>query len=132
MTDCARDKWAAALRRTLAANDAFIMSDWDRAGLDPGLTGYHYNSELVSQPLLDAMPQTQPTDVEKRTWLGSCKQIKPADKANRRRVQAMRQQGFIPEYFPAGHDPWLLSVITHPQMVALQRRLLNSVRNRTA
>ena len=35
-----RDEWAAALRRVLAANDAFIMSDWDRAGLDPELTGY--------------------------------------------------------------------------------------------
>ena len=35
-----RDEWAAALRRVLAANDAFILSDWDDAGLDPELTGY--------------------------------------------------------------------------------------------
>ena len=131
MTERARREWAAALRRALAANDAFIMSDWDAAGLEPGLTGYYYNSEPVLEPLLEGLPPTQPSDAEKRLWLGSCKQIKPADAANLRRVQAMRQQGLIPEYFPSGHEPWLLAVITHPQMVALQRRLLNSVRARS-
>ena len=131
MTERARREWAAALRRALAANDAFIMSDWDAAGLEPGLTGYYYDSEPVLEPLLEGLPPTQPSDAEKRRWLGSCKQIKPADAANVRRVQAMRQQGLIPEYFPSGHEPWLLAVITHPQMVALQRRLLNSVRART-
>ena len=78
------------------------------------------------EPLLTALPAAQPSPAEKSRWLGSCKQIQPVDAANKQRVKAMRHQGLIPEYFAAGHDLWLLSVITHPQMVALQRMLLNS------
>ena len=108
------------------ANDEFILSDWNRANLQPSLTGYWYSSEQVTEPLLKQLPSSQPSIAEKRGWLGSCKQIKPSDTANAQRVKAMRHQGLIPEYFAAGHDSWLLSVITHPQMVALQQLLLNS------
>ena len=36
----------------------------------------------------------------------------------------LRQHSLLAEYFPAGHVDYLMELLFHPQMVALQRRLL--------
>jgi hypothetical protein len=71
----ARAEWRAALERVQAANDHFVLSDWDALPLAPGLVGYSYGSELVTEPVVTAMPCSQPTMEERRAWLGGCKQV---------------------------------------------------------
>ena len=38
----------------------------------------------------------------------------------------LRHHSVFAEYFPAGHVPYLMNVLTHPQMLALQRLCLES------
>eukprot|EP01052_Picozoa_sp_SAG31_P025434 SAG31_NODE_2229_length_6145_cov_2.651009_1_plen_502_part_00 len=119
MTADARKRWTTACQRLQDLNDRFLRkhAEW-RAGIDwralgsqpprrPTLTPAQIDAALgQSQVLPDAWPRADPESEA----TGS---------------RAMRQHSILPEFFPAGHDAYLMHVLCHPQMLALQRMLLD-------
>jgi hypothetical protein len=53
-----------------------------------------------------------------------CTQSPPGDESCG--TVSLKTHGIIPEYFAAGHVPFLMDVLTHPQMLGLQRALLGA------
>ena len=102
------EAWTAALKIAQQLNDRLLLSDWgqiDWQGLgrrtppSKSLTADEINKALGGS---QAVPQ--------RT-----------DEAG---VLTLRRHSVFAEYFPAGHVPFLMNVLTHPQMLQLQRMCL--------
>ncbi len=107
MTPDAAAAWTAAVQFGQRINDALLRADWreiDWLGL-----GRTPPEKSLSTEDID------------RALGGSQKAPQSTDEAG---VQTLRINSVFAEYFPAGHVPYLMNVLTHPQMLALQRLCL--------
>jgi hypothetical protein len=112
MTEDGRRRWTAAAREAQALNDRLIHAapawatgiDWEALGR------------------ADGPPERTLTADEIEAAVGTSQSIAQAD--DTAGVRTLRQNSVIAEYFPAGHVPELMRILLHPQMLALQRRLL--------
>jgi hypothetical protein len=109
MTADVIDEWTTALRRGQQLNDALLTADWNMIDwLDLGRTP----------------PEKFLTSAEIEATLGGSQQTpRSTDDAG---VQTLRQHSLFAEFFPAGHVPFLMNVLTHPQFLELQRMCLSS------
>ena len=107
MTPQTIDAWTEALQRGQRRNDALFESDWNEIDW-PGL-GRQPPAQKVS-----------PDDIA-RARGNSQKAPQEDDSAG---VITLRHHSVFAEYFPSGHVPYLMNVLTHPQMLALQRLCL--------
>ena len=105
----ARERWLAALERGQQLNDALLRADW--SAID-----WH---GLGRRPPAERVPAA---DLERAAG-GSQQVPQGTDAAG---VLTLRLHSVFAEYFPAGHLPFLAGVLTHPEMLALQRLCLGS------
>ncbi len=107
MTAAAVDAWTAALQRGQELNDRLLAADWG----------------AVDWERLGRRPPTATVPVADISAALGSSQLVPqgGDEAG---VKTLRQNSVFAEYFPAGHVPYLMNVLTHPQMLALQRLCL--------
>ena len=105
----ARAKWLAALERGQLLNDRLLQADW--SAIDWHGLGRRPPAERVPAENL-------------RKALGGSQQVPQATDAAG--VRTLRLHSVFAEYFPAGHLPFLADVLTHPDMLALQRLCLGS------
>jgi hypothetical protein len=113
MTPNGRTEWTRALQHGQDVRDAFLREDWRRT-VDWAALGRPAppKSRVGAEALAVALGCTQaPPGTEE-----ACGTI------------SLKTHGLIPEYFPAGHVPFLMDVLTHPQMLRLHRALLGSER----
>jgi hypothetical protein len=105
-----RRSWTAALQRVQALQDEMILKDWTPHGWE--------------QP---------PLDVKRRMLGGSGSTGRPSFDLFQPPAEATRSRsraklpfgtGSWPEHFAAGSDPFLMSILTHPQMLKLHRMML--------
>lgn len=101
--------WTAAVQYGQQRNDALLQSDWTQ------IDWHGLGRESPSQALT-------PAEIAKA--LGNSQQIPQRD--DEAGVITLRRHSVFAEYFPAGHVPYLMDVLTHPQMLALQRLCLDS------
>ena len=109
MTQEAIREWTAALTSGQQINDRLLVSDWAR----------------IDWLGLGRTPPTKsltPEDIEKALG-GSQRAMQSDDDAG---VRTLRKHSVFSEYFPAGHVPFLMNVLTHPQLLELQRMCLGS------
>ena len=109
MTPRARDLWVEAADAGQQINDALIQSDWrliDWEGL-----GRTAPEEMLTKEAIDGA-------------IGGSQKVPQSDDSAG--VLTLRNHGVFAEYFPAGHMPFLMDVLTHPQMLALQRMCLGA------
>lgn len=110
MTEETRAQWAEGLLECQRLNDRLLLSDmqkevdWDGLGVKQAPTG-RLTAEEIAKAEGTAQAWPQRTD--------ECG------------VRTLRQHGVISEYFPIGHVPYLMFVMCHPQMLALQRLCFN-------
>ena len=116
MTSEAQVKWTAALQRCQELNDRLVMADW-RTKLDWSALGVLPHQR--SHP-----PTTTLTQEERQRALGSGQFIPQS--TDETGVRTLRQNGVLPEYCCFAHVAYLAFVLTHPQMLALQRLVLGS------
>ena len=107
MTAHGRREWTAALQAGQRTRDAFIRCDW-RAAVD-------------WQSLYRAPPTAQPSAAQIAASSG-CMQSPPGDESCG--TITLKNHGLFVDHFSAGHLPFLMDVLTHPQMLQLQRTLL--------
>ena len=105
----ARQRWLAALERGQHLNDSLLRADW--SAIDWRGLGRRPPEETVAAP-----------DLEKA--LGGSQQV--PQKTDVAGVRTLRLHSVFAEYFPSGHLPFLADVLTHPEMLALQRLCLGS------
>jgi len=109
MTPAAIEAWSEALLQGQQCNDRLISGDWtqiDWAGL--GRTP----------------PNTAVTKADREKALGGSQTMPQSD--DEAGVQTLRQHSVFAEYFSAGHVGFLMNVMTHPQMLDLQRLCLKA------
>ena len=101
------EEWTAALQYGQQLNDALLLSDWsliDWLGLG-------------RQP-----PQKFLAGTEIEAALGGSQKVpQSTDEAG---VKTLRLHSVFAEYFPAGHIPFMMNLMLHPQMLQLQRLCL--------
>ena len=109
MTPKTVEAWTAALKYGQELNDRLLKSDWSE----------------IDWEVLGRTPPTKSLTVEEisNALGGSQKAPQSDDEAG---VKTLRQHSVFAEYFPAGHVPYLMNVLTHPQMLQLQRMSLGS------
>ena len=109
MTPQTIDTWTAALQQGQRRNDALLESDWND----------------IDWPGLGRQPPAQQLSLDdiRRARGNSQKAPQKDDEAG---VLTLRHHSVFAEYFPAGHVPYLMNVLTHPQMLALQQLCLGS------
>ena len=109
MTPKTVEEWTAALKHGQQLNDRLLKSDWTQ----------------IDWYTLGRTPPTKSLTVEEinNAFGGSQKVPQSDDEAG---VKTLRQHSVFAEYFPAGHVPYLMNVLTHPQMLQLQRMSLGS------
>ena len=101
------EAWTAALRYGQHLNDTLLRSDWseiDWHGLGRTPPEEMLDAEVIGQALGGSQSVPQETDVAG--------------------VRTLRQHSVFAEYFPAGHIPFIMNVLTHPHMLELQRMCL--------
>ena len=109
ITPKAVEEWTAALKYGQQLNDRLLTSDW--AEIDwQGLGRTPPTKFLIADEINNAIG-------------GSQKAPQSDDEAG---VKTLRRHSVFAEYFPAGHVPFLMNVLTHPQMLQLQRMCLGS------
>lgn len=109
MTPTAVEEWTAALKYGQQLNDRLLTSDWN---------------EIDWYGLGRTPPTKSLTEDEIDNALGGCQRVPQAnDEAG---VKTLRQHSVFAEYFPSGHVRFLMNVLTHPQMLELQRMTLGS------
>ena len=97
-------EWREALRRGQQINDALLQGDWakiDWRGLGRRPPDERLTASEIARALGGSQKTPQKTDIAG--------------------VRTLRVHSVFAEYFPAGHVPFLMNVITHPQMLQLQR-----------
>ncbi len=107
MTPNAVEEWTAALEYGQHLNDRLLASDWTHIDW-PALGRTHPTETLTSDEIKNA--------------LGGSQQAPQLD--DEAGVKTLRQHSVFAEYFPAGHVPFLMNVLTHPQMLQIQRMCL--------
>ena len=112
MTDYGRRKWTEALQDAQQRRDDFIRTDW-RTAIDWAELGRSVPPEKVSD-----------AEIERAT--GSTQSVPGNEAANG--TITLKNHAIIHDYFPAGHIPFLMDVLTHPQMLQLHQMLLGSER----
>ena len=107
MTPNAVEEWTAALEYGQHLNDTLLASDWTQ----------------IDWPALGrTLPTKKLTSDEITNALGGSQQAPQLD--DEAGVKTLRQHSVFAEYFPAGHVPFLMNVLTHPQMLQIQRMCL--------
>ena len=107
MTPQAIEDWTAALQWGQQLNDILLTSDW---------------SQIDWLGLGRTPPTKFLTAAEIDNALGGSQMVpQSTDDAG---VKTLRQHSVFAEYFSAGHVPFLMNVLTHPQMLQLQRMCL--------
>ena len=138
----ARERWVAALQSVQEQNDAMVMHDWDAIGWSDevrhsGWTGPIPDADNNS-PGVPAVFQSDPpwkdtgglSDESRRKMLGGgqlTNDLVQGTGVGSHHMNELRLdigQGFMPECFPPSHHPFLMDVITHPQMLGIHRRML--------
>jgi hypothetical protein len=109
MTDQAREAWVEAAQVGQQINDRLLRADW---------------SQFDWQALGRLPPVKSLTTAEIENGIGGSQQVPQAD--DDAGVLTLRVHSVFAEYFPAGHVPFLMNVLTHPQMLQLQRQCLGS------
>ncbi len=107
MTPHITEQWTAALQYGQQLNDRLLQADWGK----------------IDWPSLGRTPPPQfltPEEVDNA--LGNSQAVPQKDDATG--VKTLRQHSVFAEYFPAGHVPFLMDVLTHPQMLQLHRMCL--------
>ncbi len=107
MTDHAREAWVEAAKAGQQINDTLLRSDW---------------SQIDWQALGRTPPDKSLTAIEIENAIGGSQQVPQSD--DNAGVLTLRVHSVFAEYFPAGHVPFLMDVLTHPQMLQLQRMCL--------
>jgi|GEM_PF-548460 hypothetical protein len=107
MTPRAIEQWMEALQYGQQLNDRLLQADW---------------SQIDWQGLGRTPPPQFLTADEIDKALGGSQAV--PQKTDEAGVRTLRQHSLFAEYFPAGHIPFLMNVLTHPQMLQLQRMCL--------
>ncbi len=109
MSPGAVDAWTAALQRGQELNDRLLSADWG----------------AVDWERLGRRPPTATVDPEDiRAALGGSQLVPQGDDESG--VKTLRQNSVFAEYFSAGHVAFIMNLLTHPQMLDLQRLCLGS------
>lgn len=109
MTESAREAWTHAAQEGQRINDALLRSDW-RA--------------IDWEGLGRSVPERRLSDDEIERAIGGSQQAPQAD--DEAGVLTLRNHSVFAEYFPAGHVPFLMDVLMHPQMLDLHRMALGT------
>ena len=109
MLPYARDRWVEAAKQGQWINDALIRADWSQIDWE-GLGRPSPENRLESEAIEKA--------------IGGSQQVPQSDDSAG--VLTLRNHSVFAEYFPAGHLPFLMDVLTHPKMLALQRMALGT------
>ncbi len=109
VTPPAIETWIRALQYGQQRNDALLQSDWSR--IDWLALGRRPPARTLSAD-----------DIAGASG-GSQKAPQKTDEAG---VLTLRRHSVFTEYFPAGHVPFLMDVLTHPHMLQLQRLCLGT------
>ncbi len=107
MRSKAIDEWRTALKRGQVLNDMLLTADWKQIDWH-GLGRTPPTKSLTSDEIENALGGSQMVP-------------QSTDESG---VKTLRQHSVLAEYFPAGHIPFLMNVLTHPQMLQLQRMCL--------
>ena len=113
MTTEAVEEWTVALKYGQQLNDRLLTSDWTQIDWH-GLGRIPPIRTLTPKEIQKALGGSQQLQFHTRSEFET-------DEAG---VLPLRQHGLFAEYFPAGHIPFLMNVLTHPQMLQLQRMCL--------
>ena len=110
MTPYSRREWTAALQQGQRTRDAMIREDW---------------RESIDWAALSRLspPTARPTAAQVAEAEG-CMQEPPGDESCG--TKTLKNNGLFVDHFSAVHLPFLMDVLTHPQMLQLQRSLLGS------
>lgn len=101
--------WTEALQYGQQRNDALLQADWSL--IDWRTLGCRPpECQLSAEAIASALG-------------GSQKAPQRTDEAG---VLTLRRHSVFTEYFPAGHVPFLMDVLTHPQMLHLQKLCLGT------
>ena len=100
-------KWTEALQYGQQLNDKLLRSDW---------------TQIDWQTLGRTPPAKSLTEDEINNALGRSQMVPQTD--DEAGVKTLRHHSVFAEYFPAGHVSFLMNVLTHPQMLQLQRLCL--------
>lgn len=101
------EDWTAALQLGQHLNDSLLQADWseiDWRGLGRTPPEGHLTAEAIEQALGGSQAIPHQTDAA-----GG---------------RTLRHHSVFAEYFPAGHVPFMMNVLTHPHMLELQRMCL--------
>ena len=109
MTDRAREMWVKAAKAGQHINDTLLQSDW---------------RQIDWRALGRTPPDKSLTAIEIENAIEGSQQVPQVD--DEAGVITLRVHSVFAEYFPAGHVPFLIDVLTHPQMLQLQRMCLGS------
>ena len=109
MTDRAREMWVKAAKAGQHINDTLLQSDW---------------RQIDWRALGRTPPDKSLTAIEIENAIEGSQQVPQVD--DKAGVITLRVHSVFAEYFPAGHVPFLIDVLTHPQMLQLQRMCLGS------
>ncbi len=109
MTESAQARWVEAAREGQRINDALIRGNW---------------GEIDWQRLGRSVPERRLTEEEIDRAIGGSQQVSQSD--DEAGVLTLRNHSVFAEYFPAGHVGFLMDVLTHPQMLELQRMALGT------
>ena len=109
MTPDAVEAWTEAVQFGQRINDALLRADWKEIDW-LGLGRNPPDQSLSAEEIEGAIG-------------GSQKAPQSTDEAG---VLTLRINSVFAEYFPAGHVPYFMNVLTHPQMLALERMCLAS------
>ncbi len=112
LNDRATARLTAAMRETQELNDAFVKSDWRWIPW----------SDIGA----DCTPPAVLSSEQQAAALGNSQAIAVGAPGSETGVPLLRRCSIIPEYFPVGHHPELMSTLTHPDMLALHRELLGN------
>jgi hypothetical protein len=107
MTPAAVDAWTAAVHLGQALNDRLLVADW--GAVDWERLGRRPPTAMVARSAIQAA-------------LGGSQLVPQAD--DEAGVKTLRQHSLFAEYFSAGHIDYLMDLLTHPQMLELQRLCL--------
>ena len=102
MTPTTRRKWTAALLECQRLNDSLLWADW--ATLD-------WDVLRPGRAPVEPLPEE-----DKREQTGTAGFL--PQRTDAAGVQTLRRH-VLPEYFPAGHVPYMMNVLTHPDMLTL-------------
>ena len=108
MTPDAVAEWTAALQYGQHLNDTLLTSDWSQIDW-LGLGRTFPTETLTSDKIQNA--------------LGGSQQVPQVN--DEEGVKTLRQHSVFAEYFPAGHVTFLMNLLTHPQMLQVQRMCLD-------